>query len=220
MKKVLLITAAIVGTITAKAQQDFKPVLTSTFTAFDSTWSDQQAKADLGNKLVLIAKKWPNEWATNYYAAYSRVQLSYNDKLNAAKRDAYLDEADTYRDEALKLLGGKETDETYVLAAQIANARMSVDGRARWQKYGKIFDENLENAKKLNADNPRIYLLRGISKYFTPKMFGGGAKAAMPYFEKAEGLFAKESKEDITKPYWGTGTNNYFMGMVKKDKGE
>ena len=218
MKKALLIAAAIIGTATAQAQQDFKPVLTTTFTAFDTTWTDQQAKADLGNKLILIAKKWPNEWSTNYYAAYSRIQLSYNDKLDAAKRDAYLDEADNYRDEALKLLGGKPTDEMYVMAAQIANARMSIDGKARWQKYGKVFEENLESAKKLNPDNPRIYLLRGISKFFTPKMFGGGAKAATPYFEKAQGLFAKEAKDDITKPYWGNGTNEYFIGMAKKDK--
>ena len=219
MKKALLIAAAFVSTLSVKAQQmepDFRPVLTQTFNTFDTTWADQDAKVNLSNKLMLIAKKWPAVWATNYYAAYSRIQLSYNDKNEAAKRDAYLDEAETFRDEAVKLLG-KETDETYAMAAMIANARLSVDGKARWQKYGKIFDDNLDNAKKLNPDNPRVYLLRGISKFFTPKMFGGGAKAAMPYFEKADGLFAKESKSDIMKPYWGVVMNNHFIEMAKKE---
>lgn len=222
MKKVLLLAAAIIGTIGVKAQQqqaDFRPVLTATFNAFDTTWNDQDAKVQLSNKLVLIAKKWPAVWATNYYAAYSRIQLSYNDKNDAAKRDAFLDEADTYRDEAVKLLGA-ENDETYVLAAMIANARLSIDGRARWQKYGKIFDDNLENARKANENNPRIYLLRGIGKYFMPKMFGGGAKAALPFFAKADNLFAKESKDDIMKPYWGQTTNNYFLDQINKGKGE
>ena len=219
MKKTLLIAAAIVSTLSVNAQQmqpDFRPVLTQTFNAFDTTWADQDQKVSLSNKLVLITKKWPAVWATNYYAAYSRVQLSYNDKNDAAKRDAYLDEAEIFLQDAVKLLG-KEDDETYALAAMIANARMGVDGKARWQKYGKIFDENLENAKKLNPDNPRVYLLHGISKFYTPKMFGGGAKAGMPYFEKAESLFAKESKSDIMKPYWGVVMNNHFIALAKKE---
>jgi hypothetical protein len=214
MKKAFFLGAALVATLTAGAQQaDYKPVLTNTFTAFDTTWNDQQTKLELSNKLTLIAKKYPEAWITQYYAAYSKVQLSYNDKLDAAKRDAYIDEAEILRDEAVHLLG-KNNDETYVLSAMIANARLGVDGRARWQKYGKIFEENLDNAKSINADNPRIYILKGISKYFMPKMFGGGAKAALPYFEKAQGLLAKESKEDVNKPYWGTQTNEYFLKMA------
>lgn len=212
MKKSFLVTAAFVTSLTAAQAQspDFRLPLKATFDAFDTTYTNQEAKVSLSNKLVLIAKKWPSEWSTNYYAAYSRVQLSYNDKLDANKRDAYLDEAETYRDETVKLLG-KDNSETYALSAMIANGRLSVNGQARWQKYGKIFDENLENAKKMNPDNPRVYLLRGISKFFTPKMFGGGKKAAMPYFEKAETLFAKEQHDDITKPYWGRGMNNFFI---------
>jgi hypothetical protein len=214
MKKSFLITAAFVTSIAAQAQPtDFRIPLKTTFDAFDTTYNNAEARVGLSNKLVLIAKKWPAEWSTNYYAAYSRIQLSYNDKLEAAKRDAYLDEAETFRDETVKLLG-KDNTETYTLSAMIANGRLSVDGRSRWQKYGKIFDENLENAKKLNPDNPRIYLLRGISKCYTPKMFGGGKKAAMPYFEKAETLFSQESTDDITRPYWGRTSNTFFMKQV------
>ncbi len=217
MKKLIFAGAILLAAAAHAQEANFKPVLTSTFTAFDTTWANPQAKVELSNKLSLIAKKYPAEWAPQYYAAYSKVQLAYNDKLDAAKRDAYIDEAEGYRDEVLHILG-KNNDETYVLSALIANGRLSVDGRARYQKYGKIFDENLEQAKALNADNPRIYILRGISKFYTPKMFGGGAKAAMPYFEKAKGLLAKESKDDITKPYWGTTTNEYFINMANGDK--
>ncbi len=218
MKKTFILGSMLIAALSANAQQaDYKPVLTNTFTALDTTWNNMQAKIELSNKLVLIAKKYPDAWAAQYYAAYGKVQLSYNDKLEAAKRDAYIDEAEGFRDEAVRLLG-KNTDETYVLSAMIANARLGVDGRARWQKYGKIFEENLDKAKELNADNPRMYILKGISKFYMPKMFGGGAKAASPYFEKAQGLLDKESKDDINKPYWGTSTNNYFLKMVKENK--
>jgi hypothetical protein len=166
MKKLLVAIAALSLTIKAGAQADYKPVLQQTFTVFDTTYSDMQAKVNAGNKLILIAKKYPSEWAPNYYAAYSRVQLSYFEK-DEAKRDAYVDEAETYFDNMMQALG-KSNDETHVLAAMIANARMGVKPQSRWQKYGKIFDEHLDSAKLLNPDNPRIYLQRGIAKFYTP----------------------------------------------------
>src|ERR1043165_9806708 len=211
MKKTILLSTALLLAVAAFAQ-DYKQVLQNTFTAFDTT-RNQQTMVEQSNKLSLIAKKWPGQWETQYYAAYSKAQLSYNEP-DEAKRDAYLDEAGTYRDEAVKLLG-KENDETYVLAAMIANARLAVKPQSRWQKYGPIFEQNLDKAKELNPDNPRIYMLRGLSKFHMPKMFGGGKKAALPYFEKAESLYAKQTAHDISKPYWGKGMNNYFLSQAK-----
>ena len=214
MNKAFFLAAAFSALAFAgRAQADYKPVLQSTFIAFDTTFSDPASKTALGNKLVLIAKKYPSEFATNYYAAYSRVQLSYFER-DEAKRDAYVDEAENYYGEAVRALG-KEDDETHVLAAMLANARMAVKPQARYQKYGKIFNEQLDSAKAINADNPRIYLERGIAKFYTPKMFGGGKKAAKPYFDKAKELFARQPGEDITKPYWGARTNGYFLSQIE-----
>jgi hypothetical protein len=92
---------------------------------------------------------------------------------------------------------------------------MAVDPMNRWQKYGQIFSQNLESAKELNPNNPRMYYLQGTSKYFTPKAYGGGKKIAQPYFEKAEALFAKEAGGDIAKPYWGKMQNSYFLEQCK-----
>jgi hypothetical protein len=213
MKKFMLLAASVLTLgLTANAQAGYQPVLESTFVAFDTSFADMTAKANAGNKLVLIAKKYADQWSPQYYAAYSRVQLSFMEK-DEAKRDAYVDEAENYYADAVRLLG-KESDETEVLAAMIAQARMSVNPQQRWQKYGKLFEEHLDKAKELNADNPRIYLQRGISKYFTPKMFGGGKKAAMPYFEKSQALYAKESATNIDQPHWGRTTLNYFLKMA------
>jgi hypothetical protein len=213
MKKIILMGALALA-VTGVQAQDFKAPLTKTFLAFDTT-QDQTVKMEQANKLSLIAKKWGDEWVTHYYVAYSKVFLSYFEKDNT-KKDAYLDEADKEREDALAILK-KENDETYVLAAMIANARMAVDPMNRWQKYGKLFSDNLSSAKELN---PRMYYLQGTIKFFTPKNFGGGKKAAMPYFEKAEGLFAKEQGGDIAKPYWGKEHNQYFLAQCKQDDKE
>lgn len=209
MKRIfVLLAASALLNISAANAQDFKEMLTKTFTAFEST-RELTEKMEHSNKLGLISKKWSDEWAGHYYNAYSKAFLSYQEP-NEAKRDAYLDEAETELEEAKTLLK-KEDDEIYVLQAMIANARIAVKPQARWQKYGKAFEENLEKAKELDKNNPRIYHLQGISKFHTPKMFGGGKKAAMPYFEKASELFAKENNSDITRPYWGKGANDYFI---------
>lgn len=197
--------------------QDFKPALEKTFMAFDTT-QDMNVKMEQANKLSLIAKKWGDNWVTHYYVAYSKGLLSYMEK-DAAKRDAYLDEADKEREEAVSILK-KENDETFVLAAMLANARMAVDPMNRWQKYGKIYSEDLQSAKEINPDNPRMYYLQGTNKFFTPKQFGGGKKAALPYFEKAEGLYAKEKGGDITKPYWGKDSNERFIAQCKQEDKE
>lgn len=216
MKKIILLAAIIVGNIAAATAQDFKPALEKAFLAFDTTMNPE-AKTQASNKLGLIAKKWNDQWLTHYYTAYSRANLSYMIE-GEAQKDAYVDEAERELAETVALLG-KETDETYVLAAMVANARMAVKPQARWQKYGKIFEENLEKAKDMNADNPRIYYLQGTSKYFTPKMFGGGAKAAKPYFDKAMELYAKEGEKDLTnEPAWGKRATMYFLSEIEKDK--
>lgn len=212
MKKFILIGAMALAAISSQAQ-DFKTTLQATFTAFD-TAQDQDIKLQQSNRLALISKKWDNEWAAHYYVALSKTVLSYTEK-DASKRDAYLDEADKEKEDAVSILG-KETDETYVLGAMIANARLAVDPMNRWQKYGQIFSADLESAKDLNPDNPRMYHLQGISKYFTPKAYGGGKKAALPYLEKADGLFAKETSTDITKPYWGKRMNSYLLSQCKE----
>jgi hypothetical protein len=216
MKKIVLMAAMAATVMSAKAQ-DFKVPLLKTFLAFDTT-QDMTIKVEQSNKLSLIAKKWGNEWVTHYYLSYSKAVLSYMEK-DAAKRDAYLDEADKENEEAVSILK-KENDETHVLGAMLANARMAVDPMQRWQKYGAVFSQNLESAKAINADNPRMYYLQGTSKYFTPKAYGGGKKAALPYFEKAEGLFAKESGGDIAKPYWGRMQTTNFLAQCKQEDKE
>ena len=112
----------------------------------------------------------------------------------------------------LKELYNAEYDEGYVLEAMLANARLAVNPMSRYKKYGDLFKENIDKAKSIQPNNPRIYLLQGNSLYYTPKMFGGGAKNAFPYFEKAGELYKNEKGDDIFKPYWGKKQNADMFG--------
>ncbi len=215
-KRYLLSFALMLGFSGSVLAQDFKQTLGSTVKGFFEA-KDQAGKVSQSNRLGLIAKKFNTEWTAGYYAALSKIMLNYEEP-DAAKKDAYLDEAEDYLATATTLADKNDKNtqsEIYAITAMLANARLGVGPQKRWQKYGKIFESNLEKAKEVNADNPRIYFLKATSTFFTPKMFGGGAKKALPYFEKADALFAKESQDDITKPFWGKEANDEFMKQAK-----
>jgi len=196
------------GQTNANAVNEFTSVLQDNYADFDSarTVMDMQSAS---NKFGLIANKWSNEWIAQYYASYALIILSYIEK-DEKKRDAYLDEADKLYDKA-SLLIKSENDEIYVLGALIANARLAVSPMNRYQKYGAIFNQDLEKAKAVQPNNPRIYYLQGTSFYYTPKAFGGGAKNAIALFEKADALFQNEKSNDITKPSWGKKQNSDLL---------
>ncbi|KAA5533528.1 hypothetical protein F0919_13385 [Taibaiella lutea] len=218
-KRILFSLALIMGISGTLLAQDFKQTLGTTVGAFFGT-KDRTEMINQSNRLGLIAKKFKDEWTASYYAALSKIMLNYDEK-EAAKKDAYLDEAENFLNDAADLSNKEDKiqqSEIYALKAMLANARLGVEPMKRWQKYGKIFEENLELAKSNNADNPRIYFLKGTSVLFTPKMFGGGGKKAMEYFQKAQPLFEKESHDDITKPFWGKESNEMFMKQAEADK--
>jgi len=56
--------------------------------------------------------------------------------------------------------------------------------------------------------------MEGIRVYYKPKLLGGGAKNALPMYEKAEALYKNESKDDILKPYWGGSRMNKWSKSV------
>ena len=152
----------------------------------------------------MIAAKWENEWSSNYYAAYAKIIASFIVQDNN-KKDLFLDEADKYLGKIKTI--DSQNDETWVLAALIANARIIVDGQNRGMQYGAIVNQCLTNAEKANPDNPRIYYLKGSSLFYTPEMYGGGKAQAKIQFEKAKELFTRENKTSVLKPHWGEKQN-------------
>jgi hypothetical protein len=213
MKK-LLVPVVLIFAMASHAQ-DFKETLLRTYQEFESTDSVAR-KMQLVNRLDLIASKWSDQWTAHFYSAYAKTVVSYL-MTEEKHRDAILEQADQALLKAISL-GQGETEETLVLQAYIANARLAVKPMARYKKYGDIFDNKLEAASKLNPNNPRIYYLKGLSTYHTPKAFGGGASRALSFFEKASSFFSKEQQQDLSKPFWGKRMNAYYLHECKNSK--
>ena len=230
MKKLtfLLIAYSILCAVSVRSQENKIDTIKSSSQVMQQLKEDLKAGVDdldsaknlndwvsASNHLVLIANKYSDDWAASYYACYSLTVLSYMEK-DAKKKDAYLDNAEVYLKKAIED-NKPENDELYVLNAMYDNARIAVQPMARYKSFGDLFNQNIEKATSLNPDNPRIYYLKGNAVYYTPKMFGGGAKNALVDFEKAESLYKNESKGDIFKPYWGEVQNQQMLDKCREE---
>ena len=192
--------------------QTLEEKLSALFLEFDTT-QVFLAKMAASSKLELLANMESENYAFNYYAAYAKAMISYMEK-DKDRKDMFLDVADSFLEKVKQLQ--PKNEETFILGALLANARLVVDGGSRWKQQGDIFNANIDAAIAINPANPRIYHLKGVATYFTPKMFGGGAKNALVYLDKAKTLFVNQVNGNITIPYWGEKRNLYFISECTK----
>jgi hypothetical protein len=192
--------------------QSLEEKLTALFLEFDTT-QVFSAKMAASSKLELLANMESENYAVNYYAAYAKAMISYMEK-DKDRKDMFLDVADSFLEKVKQLQ--PKNEETFILGALLANARLVVDGGSRWKQQGDIFNANIDAAIAINPANPRIYHLKGVATYFTPKMFGGGSKNALVYLDKAKTLFVNQVNGNITVPYWGEKRNLYFISECTK----
>lgn len=199
-------------TISGLRAQTVEENLKASYDKFTAANTEQELIA-ASSRFDMAAAKWAGTWQTYLYAAYAKISVSL--KLSdKTKRDQYLDAADAYLGKAEKL--SPDNQEVLIMQAWSAKARIAVDAKDRWKKFGEVYDDRIAKAKKTTAENPRIYFLEGHGPFYKPKVWGGGKDKAKPYFEKAKELLAKESKTDIMHPYWGSKEVEEFLAQCNE----
>jgi hypothetical protein len=93
---------------------------------------------------------------------------------------------------------------------------MMADPMNRYMQYGPQAQQALETAKKLNANNPRVYLLEGQDKFYTPEQFGGSKAEAKRLFELALAKYSDFKPVNAVDPVWGRRTTEYFFAQANK----
>jgi hypothetical protein len=96
-----------------------------------------------------------------------------------------------------------------------ATMRMLVDPQSRYMQYGTKMSEALAIAKKIDPNNPRVYLLEGQGLFGTPPQFGGGKDKAKVVFEKSLALFEVQKPETTIHPKWGKSTAEAMLARSK-----
>lgn len=155
----------------------------------------------LAAELERTAAAAPADWLPRYYQAYALIISVFQSKEKSGVKDRTLDQGEAALARA-RQLGGDES-ELLTLQAYAYQARLSVSPVRRGFKYSRLIASTVAQAKALNQQNPRAYLIGADDVYYTPAMFGGGPAAAHPLFEAAKTKFAAFHPASPLAPNWG-----------------
>ena len=158
----------------------------------------------LADNFLAISEGFSDQWLPLYYVAYCYLNTVFSEE-GPENIDMVLDKAEAYLGKAREL--SPENDEIEVLQGWIYQGRIMADPMGRGQLYSQKAAEAFGKAQNINPDNPRIYFLTGQNILHTPEAFGGGEKAACPYFVKAAEKYAKFKLETPISPNWGMEYN-------------
>lgn len=220
MKKLLSFFLLLATFVSAQAQmpEKFVKAMESKVALIDSTVTSE-GYIELANSFERIANAEKNQWLPYYYAALCQVMSGYfamgDNPMggNADKIDPVADKAKELLDKAETL--EKDNSEIYLLRKMVHSLHMMGNPMQRYMSDGQAATAALEMAKKLNPDNPRIYLQEAQDKYYTPEQFGGSKEEAKRLFEKAVKQYEIFKPASSIHPNWGLTQVNYFLSQYK-----
>lgn len=217
MKKIILTMSLAFAATALFAQSDkYMGAMKDKVAAVDTTWETNSLK-DLSAAFERIAEAEKTQWLPYYYAALSQVNaammMGTTGQVSAAETDPMADKAEALLAKAEAL--SKDNSEIFIVKKMIATARLMADPMNRYMQYGPAAAQALETAKKLNPENPRVYLLEGQDKFYTPEQFGGSKDEAKKLFELSMQKFETFKPASELDPAWGKSSIQYFMNQIK-----
>jgi len=187
--------------------------------------SAQQEAVDEGNveklkeissKLERLSTFGDKKWLVDYYLALNNYRISTILYENKEMSEKYLESA---KELIQKSIAGKDDfAESHALFTSILGMEIGFKpqlGMTNGIQSGK----EIGKAKKLDPENPRVYMIDGTGKLYTPKMFGGGIDKAIGLFEKSAELFLQEKDMGIY-PDWGRDEVYVWLGNAYKERKE
>lgn len=138
------------------------------------------------------------QWVPYYYAAFAQLQIGLND--NKADKDELAKNALALIEKGEAI---QKNSDFYSLRYLTAILQMIVDPMQRFMTYGQVAEEAYTNGIAADANNPRLYYLKGRTVLNTPEQFGGGKDAAKEFFKKAVGAGKNFKPTDPLGPTWG-----------------
>lgn len=87
-------------------------------------------------------------------------------------------------------------------------------------KYGPKAGAAIKRAQELEPENPRVILIAGISRFYTPEAFGGDKEEALRLFKASAAIFDAQTKQETAQPSWGHEEAHTYIGITMMDKGD
>jgi len=160
-----------------------------------------------------VAKKYPEQWEAEYYAAYCFNLMAYGGR-DSVQRDAALDAAQVALDRAKVI--SKKNVELMLLQTYIYQMTLDISPDTRRKRYEPLIKDFLRKAKELDADNPRLYFLQAQRLFFSSNTKGGGLDDSCPMVQQAIIKYATYESKNELAPIWGESETDYMGGICQE----
>ena len=200
MKKLILIASLLIAVIANAQSEKFESAMKANLSKFDSAKTLANYES-IAAAFIRIGDAEKSQWLPYYWAGLALSTAGWVDQkadkdVLAGRINGLCDKADALTTD------NADKAEILVLRNMAATQQMLVDPQARYMTYGQQAAGFLQKGITLNANNPRLYYLQGMSLFNTPEQFGGGKAKAKPVLEKAVSLFKTEPVKPLY-PQWG-----------------
>ena len=208
MKNLILGIFLMIG-VKAFSQTSYEKAMTEKIAIVEQRKTPDEFTA-LANDFKRIGDKEKTQWLPYYYAAFATIQ-----KGRTLMREGKTEELDLTAAEAQKYLNlamelNKDNAENLILQKMIHSLKMMVNPQQRFMSEGMLAAEALSKAEKIDAQNPRITLMRAEDTYYTPEPFGGSKTKGLELFQKALEQYKVYQPKSSLDPNWGKGEADSF----------
>ena len=196
--------------IIAFSQTAYDKVMTEKIASIEKHQTADEFTA-LANDFKRIGDKEKTQWLPYYYAAFSTIQ-----KGRMTMREGKLADLDPIAADAQKSLDlamdlSKDNAENLILQKMIHGLKMMVNPQERFMSEGMLAADALSKAEKIDAENPRLTLMKAEDTYYTPEQFGGSRARGLELFQKSLDQFKVYKTKSALDPNWGKGEAEYFI---------
>lgn len=109
--------------------------------------------------------------------------------------------------------------ETPALQSAVVGQLIGLGGPLAGMRLGAKTSRLLDAALAAGPDNPRVWMLKGVSDLYRPKLFGGSTEKAEASLRKALALFAADAPTPPA-PWWGHAEAWGWLGQVYMKEGK
>lgn len=199
----LLITISFISS-SLKASEEFEKAMLKAKKNLKAAMdkSDEKALIKVRGEFERILQLKEEPWLVNYYIAFTDYGLAMLGNITTDK-----EVIKKYTESGINVINksidaNPEFADSYVLLEALNFNRWQYE-QEKMQDIINASQAADESAKKLEPENPRYVLITSIASFYTPEMYGGGVKVALPGFEKADKLFKSRVEKSKLYPDWG-----------------
>ncbi len=216
MKKALIFSIMFITIICA--QNTTKKYLSDVKQIVNKASITMQEKDILKAKNICqrILSKEPNNQYSLYYSAYTDYLLM---MIKLKESDANLENTlfNSAIDKCKKINQSNLLSEVNALLANLYMMKLAITPQQAPMLSMKVH-EYANKSIAMDKNNPRVYLVKAIMLFKTPRQFGGNLDAAIDQLSDAISLFSI-AKKDSLLPDWGFLQSIAWLGQMYEAKG-